>query len=217
MINMKSKDKSSWGEIDWEKVKPLFDPEIKTTAQKLKESLEKYPQAKEMLMLLAGVGGLSLGVLVPGIARMALTEMNKRKREIYLQRINRWKKRKWVAIKETVDGPIVEITQDGIKQALSYKLNQMKVKTPKKWDGKWRVIIFDVAEKNRKRRNQFRTSLQNLNFCKLNKSVWVHPYPCFEEIEFLRQISGIGNNVTYILAERLETSEQLHTRFNLNT
>jgi len=46
---------------------------------------------------------------------------------------------------------VVEITQEGIKKALKYKLGEMAVKKPIAWDGKWRVAIFDVSEKRKRK------------------------------------------------------------------
>lgn len=54
-----------------------------------------------------------------------------------------------------------------------------------------------------------------MGFYMLQKSVWVHPYPCFDEIEFLRQVYNVGINVTYILAEKIENAEDLKDHFKL--
>jgi hypothetical protein len=56
-----------------------------------------------------------------------------------------------VTIRETPEGTVVEITQEGIKKALKYKLGEMAVKKPIAWDGKWRVAIFDVSEKRKRK------------------------------------------------------------------
>jgi len=55
-----------------------------------------------------------------------------------------------------------------------------------------------------------------MGFYMLQKSVWVYPYPCFDEIEFLRQIYKVEINVTYILAKSIENSEYLADNFQLN-
>lgn len=40
------------------------------------------------------------------------------------------------------------------------------------WDGKWRIIIFDIPEKNRQIRNLLRYRLKEWGFIKWQKSVW---------------------------------------------
>lgn len=62
---------------------------------------------------------------------------------------------------------------------------------PKKssWDGKWRMIFFDIPEKLRKYRDELRMNLKMLGFCQLQKSVWIHPLPIPREFfeEFIKQ------------------------------
>ena len=124
-------------------------------------------------------------------------------------------KQKLVKITYKAGDTIVEITQDGLIKALKYKLNDIKVKKPKSWDKMWRVIIFDVPEKKRKCRDDFRYYLQKAGFYSLNESVYVHPYPCFDEVEFLRQVTGTGGDVTYLVANSIETSTKLLDHFDL--
>ncbi|QQG46256.1 MAG: hypothetical protein HYY55_00200 [Candidatus Niyogibacteria bacterium] len=49
------------------------------------------------------------------------------------------------------------------------------------WDGKWRIIIFDIPERLRKYRDFLRTELKTLNFYPIQKSVWIHPLPIPED------------------------------------
>jgi len=111
--------------------------------------------------------------------------------------------------------PVVKITEQGRLRALRYKLEEMEVKKPKVWDRKWRLVIFDIPEKHKRMREIFRNHLKIMGFYMLQKSVWVHPYPCSQEIEFLRQIYNVGINVTYIVAEKIESSDNLKSYFRL--
>jgi DNA-binding transcriptional regulator PaaX len=43
------------------------------------------------------------------------------------------------------------------------------------WDGKWRLVSFDVPIKENKRRDELRDLLRVFNFYQLHKSVWVCP------------------------------------------
>lgn len=47
-----------------------------------------------------------------------------------------------------------------------------KILEEKKWDGKYRVVIFDIPEKNRKLRNILRYKLKEWKFEPWQKSVW---------------------------------------------
>lgn len=47
---------------------------------------------------------------------------------------------------------------------------------PKKWDGNWYLVVFDVPEQNRMIRDAFRERLKTLGFGQLQRSVWISPY-----------------------------------------
>jgi phenylacetic acid degradation operon negative regulatory protein len=49
------------------------------------------------------------------------------------------------------------------------------------WDGRWRLVIFDVPETRSITRDRLRRYLQNHGFGYLQKSVWITPDPATEE------------------------------------
>jgi len=65
----------------------------------------------------------------------------------------------------------------------------------KKWDGKWRVVIFDINEKKRKDRDSLRNKLRELGFGMIQESVWISPYDIIVDLrEFVKTI-GLGDQV----------------------
>lgn len=63
----------------------------------------------------------------------------------------------------------------------------------KKWDGKWRIVLFDIAELNRKKRDMLRNKLRELGFGMFQKSVYISPHNFTKDlVEFLiaRELSG---------------------------
>lgn len=84
------------------------------------------------------------------------------------------------------DGAIAaELTQKGRSRAMRFKLDDLEVKKPKRWDGKWRMVIFDIPEARRKVRDELRKRLKRLGFHEVQKSSFVIPYPCEDEIHVL--------------------------------
>src|SRR3989344_7410476 len=57
---------------------------------------------------------------------------------------------------------------------------------PRRWDGLWRVLIFDVPEYRKGVRDNIRRSLQAVGFLRLQDSVWVYPYDCEDFIVLLK-------------------------------
>lgn len=211
------KRKLNLKEVDWEKVAKIFEPEKEALLKKIKNEVNRYPYAKEILYLLAG-GAFFVGCLVmPGLAGLAAEY---KKLKIYEKRrlmetIKRLKRQKMVEVTEEKGEKVVRITKEGNVRALRYKLDEMKIKKPKKWDGKWRLVIFDILERKRYLRNIFRRYLKQLGLKRIQQSVYVYPYPCFDEIEFLRQIFYVGEGVRYVVADKIEEDGDLRIHFRL--
>ena len=74
------------------------------------------------------------------------------------------------------------------------QINALKIKKQKKWDKNWRLVIFDISELKKVYREAFRGKLKELGFCPLQKSVWLHPFDCKDEIELLRTFFGLDDN-----------------------
>lgn len=130
--------------------------------------------------------------------------------------IHRFQKQKFVIVHEAPDGTVtVKITKNGFAHALSYQLDAMKLRERDHWDKKWRVVVFDVPEKYKRLRDVFRSRLEQLGLYRLQDSVYVSPYPCFDEIEFLRELYGIAFTVQYLLVEKIEDDGTLCTHFHL--
>ncbi|MBI2068893.1 MAG: CRISPR-associated endonuclease Cas2 [Candidatus Yanofskybacteria bacterium] len=72
-----------------------------------------------------------------------------------------------------------------------------------KWDRKWRVVIFDIPQEMHKKRNNFRYKLKYLGFFMLQKSVFVLPYPCEEELGYVCQGLDINDYVDVIIADSI--------------
>jgi DNA-binding transcriptional regulator PaaX len=94
----------------------------------------------------------------------------------------------------------------------NYKLNR-----PKKWDGKWRMIIFDIPEKKKRVRKQVSTLFNQAGFYRLQDSVWVYPYDCEDIIGLLKTDFGVGKDVLYVIADEIENDHRLRQEFSLNS
>jgi len=154
--------------------------EDKTKFKKILSKGQRYLFASETLKILAAVGFISISLLMPWLTIIIGREAKNRQRQAFRQRLDRLKKRKLVNIRYEKGEQIVEITKNGLKEALKFKTKEMVINKPLRWDKKWRLIIFDIDEKKKRSRDQFRKKLQELGFYPLNESVYVHAYPCFD-------------------------------------
>src|SRR3989344_9230322 len=90
-----------------------------------------------------------------------------------------------------------------------------KLTKPKKWDRKWRIIIFDIPERKKKIRDEIRKILTAAGFQRLQDSVWVYPYDCEDIIGLLKMDYGISRDMLYIIADQIENDKYLRMDFDL--
>ena len=111
----------------------------------------------------------------------------------------------------------ISLTDEGRKKAGYMQINDLKIKEPKKWDRKWRLVIFDIAELKRGHREGFRGKLKELGFSCLQKSVWLHPFDCEAEIDLLRHFFGLSQkDLRLIVAEKIGDESALKEKYRLS-
>lgn len=94
----------------------------------------------------------------------------------------------------------IRLTDKGKDKAL---WTRMKL-VDEKWDGKWRIVIWDVPEKRRVARDLLRYKLKSLGFKQLQKSVWVTKKNCTQALrDFIKKI-GIKDWVTVIESDNVD-------------
>ena len=86
---------------------------------------------------------------------------------------------------------------------------------PKRWDGKWRLVIFDIPEKRHGLRARARGIVAGFGFVRLQDSVWAYPYDCEEPVALLKAELRIGKDLLYIIADAIEYGTPLRRQFNL--
>lgn len=159
---------------------------------------------KILLSLLAGLALLC--ARTPRQQNMVLREFakiwrtSKKKVSVEMRNLSRTKLIRKIA--KTKEGNYkIELTEKGRLKALEYYfLKQLKIKD-KTWDGKWRMLIFDVPEELRNGRNALRWKIKKLGFYELQKSVFVIPYECKKEIDFIVNFFGMRPYVHYGVLE----------------
>jgi phenylacetic acid degradation operon negative regulatory protein len=84
-----------------------------------------------------------------------------------------------------------------------------------KWDGKWRIVIFDIPEQYAVLRNKIRTILKRAGFRQLQLSVWIFPYECEELARLIKEESRLSKHILYGTLEHVENNDTLKKSFNL--
>ncbi len=109
----------------------------------------------------------------------------------------------------------LKITTRGELVLKNMRATGFKLPKPKRWDKKWRVLIFDIKESRKPLRDKIRKTLISIGFVHLQHSVWVYPYDCEELITLLKADFKIGKDLLYMIVDELEFDEPLRKRFGL--
>lgn len=189
----------------------------------------KYPTTREILYLLGMGFLLTSSIVMPGALvvvkgilefkeenerRKAEKEWRKFNTAHLARNLKRLGDQKIVEVIYENGEEVIKLTNKGKTKFLRFQLESLSLKTPK-WDGKWRIVLYDISKFRRNQQEQFRRVIKGMNFFPLQKSVYLTPYPCAEQITYLREYFGIGSEVTLIRADVLENEEIYKEYFGL--
>lgn len=160
------------------------------------------PTASELVLLaLRKASNVSLDILLG----KAFESKNKKK---FRKATERLRSRNLIFGKRQGKRVIFELTDTGRAETDKIKL-KLEMAKRKRWDGKWRIVIFDVPEKLRGKRDLLRKELTEFGFMQLQKSVWAYPYPLPEEFIDLWEDASILRYCVIIEASRIINNTSL--------
>ena len=185
----------------------------------IKKRVRKKNLQKILLSSVAVAGVLGIAVLAPNIlqvlSQLGLVERGQYARNSNLSRsMKRLLKNQSLKFQNASSGKkYLTITEEGRRQLNILEARNFNLKQPKRWDRKWRVIILDIGEKQKRTRDQLRITLNRIGFVKLQKSVWVYPYDCEDFIMLLKANFELGRNLLYLVVDEIENDEWLKKIF----
>src|SRR4030042_2711285 len=110
----------------------------------------------------------------------------------------------------------ITLTKEGKKLAGKYQIDDLKIKKPKKWDGRWRILIFDIPSIHKVKREALRGKLKELGLFQLQKSVWICPYNFQNEVGILRNFFALSRDeMQIIIADAIESDREARQFFRL--
>jgi len=176
--------------------------------------------SQAILLTLFAAGALLVLSSPQGIRRLLAGvgyEMKRRReRERFIWSLAYLRRKQYLTYRQEPDGTIkIELLEGGKRRAFRYKLDVLTLPKSKRWDGKWRLIAFDVPEWKRKGRDALREKIKKLGMVRLQKSIWAWPYECQNEIDFLTELFGIGPYVHCFVTESITSEKFLKYKFNL--
>lgn len=182
---------------------------------------KRVPITNLLLRSFAVAGVVSVALVAPRMIRLLkqLDRPARNRSQLYRriqQGIARLQEEGLVSVSGERGKRRVVITDKGREMMERIEFGEYEIPQKAFWDGKWRVLIFDVSERRRRVRNQLRRLLDGAGFVRIQDSVWVYPYPCDEFIGLVRAHlkSGVGELRSFV-AEALESDKPLREHFRL--
>ena len=110
----------------------------------------------------------------------------------------------------------VEITEAGRRALALEEAKAAKLaSTKRRWDKRYRMVIFDIPERRRGVRERLRRLMRECGFLPIQKSVWLSPYDCEELIALVKAELRIGKDVLYVIVDIIENDGWIKKHFGL--
>ncbi|MDO8561647.1 MAG: CRISPR-associated endonuclease Cas2 [bacterium] len=185
---------------------------------KLEDESRKRTKRNQLRKIILGTvkvaGILSVALVAPNVlgamAKMGLTASPRQKDVV------------GNATKRLVSGGLLEwrdsklrLTQKGERELRTLTLSEYSQTRSRKWDKKWRVLIFDIPERRKGLRKKIRSTLQAIGFMRLQDSVWVYPYDCEDLIMLLKADFHVGDDMLYMIVDAIERDAKLKSHFGI--
>jgi len=107
------------------------------------------------------------------------------------------------------------LTPKGEARLRNIVIDDIKIKNQKNWDGKWHLVMYDLPIRFKKVREAFRWKLKDLDFFQFQKSAWIYPYSCKEEILFVADFFGVRKYVEILEVDKVLDDKKLKVHFGL--
>ena len=180
------------------------------------KKFEKGEMAEIILRTLLVAGFIAFAITMPNAVQIFkyFDPKNARDRARIKSSVSRLEKTGFIKRKDG-KSELFMLTPKGRERAMRYAIEQMKISSQKTWDKKWRLVMFDVPEGKVQARRAINLALKRLGFVQYQKSVFITPFPCEKEIDFVGECFGVRDDIRIIVASEVEKSEPLAKAFNV--
>jgi len=192
-----------------------------------KRKLLDVRSRKELAIALLMTGGvITVGFISPALlaaaipSAMLFKEKDKESKRKIRQTLSRMERDGLVKIRRREEKAEIILTEKGKKNAtkhyMYHQLERFQDKKPK-WDGKWRVVVFDIPQDQRIVRDAFRYLIKKLGMYQLQKSVWVYPHDCEKEVTELKEFFEIPEEaIRLIVTDSIGPDKKIRKKFNIS-
>jgi len=173
---------------------------------------------KTIIRAIGAAGLLSALMITPGLGKgiAILQKMTGLKKKMLTDSLYYLDKKKYVTFKKQRGSYRLVLSNSGFKLLQKYSVEKIILPSDKKWDNKWRVITFDIPESKAVSRRSVSRKLKELGCYPLQKSIFVYPYNCREQIDFIGNFFCAREHICIMEANHIDGEDKIMKYFKLS-
>ncbi len=195
------------------------------TDNRKKKDLFDISTPKELLAALLITGGvLSIMAISPALLATAIPvaqlikKEDKEKMRKTQKTFSYLRKRKFIAVLNHKGYVKISITKSGKEFIKKHQISTyiVSIPVPNKWDKKWRILFYDVSTADSLKRDALRYFIKKLNMKQMQKSVWIYPFDCSEQVSFLKNFLELTDmEIRLIVTDSIGDDKKFRKIFNI--
>jgi len=182
----------------------------------------RQPIASDFLefLLITGVASVAVGIapylvvaMIP--AAQAVRESQRKKRAH--NTFSALRRGGFISVELRRGKTSVSLTGKGKQRVYLERLKRAdNLKKRQKWDGKWRLLMYDIPSNRRAKRDALRWFIQHIGFVHLQHSVWIFPHNCRNEVNGLKDFFEFSDRECRLVeASSIGEDEHLRKKFGV--
>ncbi len=173
--------------------------------------------ARDILRLVAAGVVVGAGVMAPNTLQLLqyFTPRSPKERAKIMRMIRYLESRDCIQLEHQNGREYIHLTKQGRKQFDENAIRELQIPEPRRWDRRWRLVMFDLPIRHEKVRQAFRLKLEDFGFRLYQRSVFIYPHECMEEVNAVAEWFGVREHVRYIVAEHINDMRKYAVEFDL--
>lgn len=168
---------------------------------------------REVIKIIGFAGAVGMAMVAPNATVLIDTYMKRLDKKNARRTLDYLKYHKLVEVRVENGQNQYRLTTKGVDRYQKIQIDELRIVTPKKWDKKWRLVVFDIPQIHQKQRHRLLHALRVLNFYMLQQSVWIHPFECEKEVGVLLNYLKLEKNVSFMVVERANFTAHAESHF----
>jgi CRISPR-associated endonuclease Cas2 len=157
--------------------------------------------ARDVVRAFGFAGAVSAVLVAPNAATLVDLYMKKIDKKNARRTLSYLKYKKLIEVREKNGEYYYRLTSRGRDRYQKITFEELSIQTPKHWDKKWRLVMFDIPAAENSKRRALTQKLRDMGFYMLQHSAWLHPFDCQKEVGVLLQTLNLERHVSLLIVE----------------